>query len=320
MFLPITAAAQREAGERLSVAGHLARDPAVLESLLPTQAALWGLADLSRSAEGRDEVARLAGANVAAPEGIVTREALLAAMRMVLEEHGVAQPLEALERLMRRGFAVAAASGASINPFIGANIACPPAPTDGASESWDRYAEVLQERLAGGRDYDDDSLGPQLLAFKSGAGGGIAQLGRLVGSPGSVTAINGQATAIHHGLAEGLTPAEGYALAVEQLEGIGRVASSWNWADLYTGSHAHLRETYKDSPGFTVLARAMRATWPGPVFAHAAVTGETDPLTDVNSRVFVGLPPGPNPRALPSREGESSRRAEAPSLQGGGWG
>ena len=75
------------------------------------------------------------------------------------------------------------------------------------------------------------------------------------------------------------------------LRGSGRVASSWNWADLYTGSHAHLRETYKDSPGFTVLARAMRATWPGPIFAHAAATGETDPLTDVNSRVFVGLPP-----------------------------
>ena len=78
VFLPVTAAAQREAGERLSVAGHLVRDPGVLESLLPTQAALWGLADLSRSTQGRDEIARLAGADVAAPEGLVTREALLA--------------------------------------------------------------------------------------------------------------------------------------------------------------------------------------------------------------------------------------------------
>ncbi len=295
VFLPITAAAQREAGERLSVAAHLARDPAVLESLLPTQAALWGLADLSRSAEGQDEIAMLAGADVAAPAGIVTRESSLAAMQTVLEEHGVTRTLDALERLMRRGFAVASASGASINPFIGAGIARPPAPTDGASESWDRYAEALQERLAGGRDYKDDNLGPQLLAVKSGTGGGIAPLGRLVGSPGSVNAVNGQATAIRRGLAEGLTPAEGYALAVEQLEGIGRVARSWDWAQLYTGGYAHLRETYKDSPGFTVLARAMRATWPGPVFAHAAATGETDPLTDVNSRVFVGLPPGPHP-------------------------
>ncbi len=299
VFLPITTAAQREAGERLSVAAHLARDPAVLESLLPTQAALWGLADLSRSAEGRDEISRLTGADVAAPEGIITREALLATMRTVLEQRGVAQTLDSLERLMQRGFAVAGASGASVNPFIGASIARPPAPTDDASESWDRYAEALQERLAGSCDYEDDHLGPQLLAVKSGTGGGMAQLGRLVGSPGSVTAVSGQATAIRHGLAEGLTPAEGYALAAEQLEGIGRVASSWNWADLYTGSHAHLRETYKDSLGFTVLARAMRATWPGPVFAHAAATEETDPLTDVNSRVFVGLPPGPAPAPFP---------------------
>ncbi len=291
VFLPVTAAAQREAGERLSVAAHLARDPGVLESLLPTQAALWGLAALSRSTAGRDEIARLVGADVAASEGIVTHKTLLAAMQTMLEQRGVARTLDALERLMRRGFAAASASGASINPFIGASIARPPAPTDAASEAWDRYAEALQERLAGSRDYEADSLGPQLLAVKSGTGGGIAQLGRLVGSPGSVAAVSGQATAIRHGLTEGLTPAEGYALAVEQLEGIGRVASNWSWADLYTGSHAHLRETYKDSPGFTVLARAMRATWPGPVFAHAAATGETDPLTDVNSRVFVGLPP-----------------------------
>ena len=291
VFLPITGAAQHEAGERLSVAGHLARDPGVLESLLPTQAALWGLADLSRSAEGRDEISMLAGADVAAPEGIVTREALLATMQAMLEKRGVAQTLEALERLMRRGFAVAGASGASINPFIGASIARPPVPTDGASESWDRYAEALQERLAGSQDYEDDNLGPQLLAVKSGTREGIAQLGRLVGSPGSVASVNGQATAIRRGLAKGLTPGEGYGLAVEQLEGIGRVVSSWGWVDLYAGGHAHLRETYKDPPGFTVLARAMRATWPGPVFAHAAATGETDPLTDVNSRVFVGLPP-----------------------------
>ncbi len=291
VFLPITAAAQREAGERLSVAAHLARDPGVLEALLPTQAALWGLADRSRSAEGRDEISLLARADVVVPEGIVTREALLTAMQTMLEQRGVARTLEALDRLMRRGFAAAGASGASINPFIGASIARPPLPTDGASAAWDRYAEALQERLAGSQDYADDNLGPQLLAVKSGARGSIEQLGRLVGSPGSVAAVNGQTTAIRRGLAEGLTPAEGYDLAVEQLEKIGRVASSWDWVQLYTGSQDHLRETYKDSPGSTVLARAMRARWPGPVFAHAAATGETDPLTDINSRVFVGLPP-----------------------------
>jgi hypothetical protein len=42
--------------------------------------------------------------------------------------------------------------------------------------------------------------------------------------------------------------------------------------------------------GFHVLARAMRAKHPGIVFAHAAATGEVDPLTDLESRLFVGLP------------------------------
>ncbi|MAG34961.1 MAG: hypothetical protein CL878_01725, partial [Dehalococcoidia bacterium] len=291
VLLPITAAAQREAGERLSVAGHLARDPEVLESLMPTQAALWGLADLSRSLKGRDEVSALADASVATPEGIVTREALLETMQTVLDRQGVAQTLDVLERLMRRGFEVAEASGASISPFIGASIARPPTPTDGASEAWDRYAETLQERLAGRHDYTDDDLGPQLLAVKSGARGSMEQLGRLVGSPGSAATVNGQLTALRRGLAEGLTPDEVYGLGVKQLEGIARVASNWGWVHTYTGSDSHLRETYKDSPGFTVLERAMRATWPGPVFAHAAATGETDPLTDINGRVFVGLSP-----------------------------
>ena len=47
------------------------------------------------------------------------------------------------------------------------------------------------------------------------------------------------------------------------------------------------------SGGFHVLARAMRAEHPGVVFARAAAAGEVDPLTDPDSRLFVGLPPLP---------------------------
>jgi len=42
--------------------------------------------------------------------------------------------------------------------------------------------------------------------------------------------------------------------------------------------------------GFNLLSRAMRAKRPGVVFALAAGTGETDPLTDLDARLFVGLP------------------------------
>ena len=60
-MLPITEKAQQEAGEQLSVAGHLARDPGLLDGLLPQSDALWGLARLSLTAEGRQEIAEFAG-------------------------------------------------------------------------------------------------------------------------------------------------------------------------------------------------------------------------------------------------------------------
>ncbi len=42
--------------------------------------------------------------------------------------------------------------------------------------------------------------------------------------------------------------------------------------------------------GYKVLARARRSPAPGIVFARAAVAAEEDPLTNVDSRLFVGLP------------------------------
>jgi hypothetical protein len=42
----------------------------------------------------------------------------------------------------------------------------------------------------------------------------------------------------------------------------------------------------------TVLARALRARDPGPVFAQAALKGETDPLTDPGVRLWMGMRPG----------------------------
>ena len=42
--------------------------------------------------------------------------------------------------------------------------------------------------------------------------------------------------------------------------------------------------------GYNVLTRARRTVQPGVVFARAAANGEADLLTDVYSRLFVGLP------------------------------
>ena len=39
-----------------------------------------------------------------------------------------------------------------------------------------------------------------------------------------------------------------------------------------------------------LLKPSLRSGHPGLVFARAAANGEIDPLTDVDSRLFVGLP------------------------------
>jgi hypothetical protein len=43
--------------------------------------------------------------------------------------------------------------------------------------------------------------------------------------------------------------------------------------------------------GYNLLSRAFRSTNPGIIFALAAAVGEIDPLTDPETRLFVGLPP-----------------------------
>ena len=56
VFLPLTEDGQREAGERLTVAAHLARDPSLIETLLPPPEAVWGLAYLGLDEAGLDRL------------------------------------------------------------------------------------------------------------------------------------------------------------------------------------------------------------------------------------------------------------------------
>ena len=64
-------------------------------------------------------------------------------------------------------------------------------------------------------------------------------------------------------------------------EGLARVAQQWNLLDRNVPAGT-------DHTEFSVLARARRAQYPGVVFARAAAIGERDPLTDIDSRLFVG--------------------------------
>lgn len=286
VFLPITEAAQREAGERLSVAGHLARDPALLEGLLPPSDALWGLASLSLTERGRREIAQLAGIEAAAPDGLVSHSSLVEAMKRVLARDGLDAVISALEQLAQRGFDVAKASGASLSPFVGARLEHPPAPKEEDPELWEAYSEELMELLATSTDYRDAELGPQLLTVRSSARE-LRRLASLVGPQGAIEDIQGVVVIVRHGYSEGLTPEEMYASAARMRERLTQILAGWE------DTCNDLRARHRPQ-GFHVLARARRSKRPGIVFARAAAAGEVDPLVEVDSRLLVGLPVSPD--------------------------
>jgi hypothetical protein len=281
-YLPITEAGQREAGERLSLAAHLARDPELLRSLLPSDV-LWGLARLSLTREGRRELAQELGEVALSGDGPITEWALGEALVHVLAAAGAEAALALLERLTVRGFEVARASGASLSPFAGQGRPWLPEPQSQEPAQWELYKEQVAEKILSLTDFDDPQLGPQLLAAHARARG-RRHLVQLVGLVGPVEDACGRTIVVRHGCAQGLTPQEMLACVAGARRGLAAVWAKW---DQVAGD---LRTRSRPEP-FTVLARARRSAHPGVVFARAAATGESDPLVDVVSRLMVGLPP-----------------------------
>lgn len=282
VFLPLTKEGQREAADIFSVTRHLRRDPALIRWFTPNHEMAWGLALLSLTPAGREELRQLLG-EVALPDGLLTHDTLVAALGKRFNPDCADEMLELLQRVMEKGLQVTKNSGASINPFIGENMSLPPLPEDDSPQAWNLYAEGLLERLAARTDFTDENLGPQLLAVKSGARGVLRSLLQLIGSRGTVTDVCDRQVPIRHSYPDGLTPEELFAAVAGARKGLQQLAF-----DTYRMAYG-AREPAKPK-GFTVLARAMRAEHPGLVFAHAAATGEVDPLTDPDSRLFVGLP------------------------------
>jgi hypothetical protein len=284
IFLPLTPEAQAEAGQRLSVAAHLQRDPGLMASLAPSFDAMWGLAMLSLTPDGHQEIIQITGTPVAAPHGFVTRQTLAEALRMILQRHGPAQALTVLDQLLQHGFTVARASGASISAFLGTRIDRSGTPPGTNIAAWEAYREELIEQIGACTDYADSDLGAQLLAMKSGARGHLSHLPLLLGGRIVVADAAGTRVVIPHGVADGLTVQEAYAGIFSAHEGLGHILD-----ELQEVGQA-LRVAHAPQ-GFTVLARAMRAQRPGVVFARAAAIEEVDPLVDLDSRLFVGLLP-----------------------------
>lgn len=286
VFLPIAEAAQREAGEKLSLAGHLRRDPNLYDLTLLRNEALWGLAKLSLDPAGVERISETAGVQVALSGGMVDRDTTAAALREALRTSGPEAMIEALQRLFDLGMQVMKGSGASLSPFVGSELGLPPVPeTDGEAE-WAAHVDAAKDILQSRMDYTGD-FGAQLLAVKSnarGSFGGRTNGLRLLTSTGPVRDASGKPVAIRHDLQEGLTPEEAFACVAGARQGL---------ADIHTDltRSAYGVRASGGPKGFGVLARAMRAAQPGPVFARAAAAGEVDPLTDLDSRLFVGLAP-----------------------------
>ena len=324
VFLPITEAAQTEAGEKLALAAHLERDPGVLDSLLPIFSAtrgfrprldrdpgllealipaldpMWGLAHLSMTADGLAEISRLTGADVDAPEGFITRNTLGWALQNVLERDGAAKTLDTIQELMKRGFDVAKESGASISPFIGESLEREPLPPEHDEAAWAAYTEEMNEQLATRVDFSNNDVGPQLLAVKSLAQGRLESISQMVVRWNSIRHGLPTPPNVRRSYREGLRPEDLRAVVHRHWEALVRVKVEL--AELG-------RSLKRDNPigdRASVLGRAMRANRPGIVFARAAATGTVDSLTDIDSRMFIGLP------AIDNRDNVDNHGVDSP--------
>lgn len=273
---------EREAEQKLSLVGHLQRDPELLQSFLPAKDALFGLVLHSFTEACKQEINQLAGIDIPMPDGYLTRFALLEAMKIILEKEGVEKTIARLDQLMRRGYAAARISGASMGAFAGFNIDRLTPPIDDEPASWTVYADELAGRIAMQNDYDDLDTGMLLLASHSGARANAQQIMNIIGAGGVVKNAIGEPVPVRHGYVEGITPNELYAFA---HQGLINLAKSHHLNDF------GLRFSESNHPRAPrVLSRAMRSPHPGIVFARAAAAGESDPLIDVDARLFVDLP------------------------------
>ena len=284
VFLPITRAAQQEAGSKLSIAAHLARDPDLLSLLRPPMESMWGLAALALGEEGRCEIQAATGRALVSADNLLSSNSLVAAMRKGLDEWGGVKTLDVLERLMRLGFDAAKRSGASMSPFAGESLPVPPVvpqslDLQGATECMDTLTDMVMCRS----DYGSDDFGPQLLAVKCGARGRAAHLrGCLLG--GVIVDIDDRFVGVSRGFVSGLKSEEYFTWTVGALRGLRAISINLKRIS------SDLREPCAPK-GFGVLARALRSYSAGIVLARAAANQETDPLVDPDARLFVGLKP-----------------------------
>lgn len=272
VFLPLTDEAQREAGEMLSIAGHLKRDHSLIRWICPANEAMWGLAELSRSAEGLSKIETIIGADIDCTQGFITREKIISTLSSLLKRDGIDAAISACEQLMQLGFEVCKSSGASLSPFAGSSME--------RGLEVDRITELIESDI----DFDSDDIGPQLLSAKSGARSSVESIRKLIGPYGPAVDVSGSSIFISVGFRDGLKTNEIWALVGDTRKKLSQTA-----AQVLQLHYVYGAQDFKHAQGYGVLARAMRSEKPGVVFANAALNNETDPLADIDSKLFVGI-------------------------------
>lgn len=293
VLVPGSPETQEEAGRLLSVLGHVEADPDTLDTLAPNGEALWGLARLWLSAEGRREL-RGALPALGSDDVPLTRRRVTRALRELLEEEGAEPAVHKAVELWDLGFSVVQRSGATLDPFVRSMLGFPEQPREPDPEAWARHREHCLELIATARDYVAPGMGAQLLAVQSGSRGEARNLYVLTAGDGLIEDGTGRKWTVSRGFVPGMDLAGYTAHATVDHELMARSSLWWT-----SGEHPGFPSYRPHQPeGPHVLARARRSKYPGIVFARAAQAGETDPLSDAEARLFVGLLPRERARSV----------------------
>jgi hypothetical protein len=197
----------------------------------------------------------------------------------VMDRAGPEALLSLLDGLYQMGVRWATRSGSSISPFVGEGLRLPPAPASAFAAAWRAYASVVEAEIAA-QAHLDATLAPVMRRIRCGARGSVSQLRALIGPWGTADPYD-RDLPITHGFRNGLTVEELWLWTARARAALQRVEAAQE--QLTTG-----REM---APGRSVLRRAMSSPHPGQVFAEAAARGDSDPLTDPEARLWVGLLP-----------------------------
>ena len=88
VYLPVTEAAQQEAGEKMTLAAHLKRDPSLVKTMLGQADLLWGLAWMCLKPDGREDIAGLLSADPAGLPALLTQDTLHRLVGELLQRAG----------------------------------------------------------------------------------------------------------------------------------------------------------------------------------------------------------------------------------------